>query len=283
MEENEININDINKKLDDIIIKNKLLEDENKEFKERFLKAENTIYNLNIQLNFLRKEYKMLISEFQKKYEKQISLIFELISQNNEKNKDKNEIIIDIKEKKKEKKEKKENKSEDSKSHFFNFFKQKKEKKKEEKTKNKNNITTLDKCDELLSNIFSDESQQISEEHMDEFKKLSKVLLIERYDLQNVAQIFFDVNFNKFTEQLNEQEKTNIINKKQNLFLTMDKVSLNGIEYKDDLDFRKKFRTKFGITEKDINDQELDQVIKKNNKDENKIIQKVLKKINYIK
>ena len=85
MEENEININDINKKLDDIIIKNKLLEDENKEFKERFLKAENTIYNLNIQLNFLRKEYKMLISEFKKKYENNISLIFELISQNNEK------------------------------------------------------------------------------------------------------------------------------------------------------------------------------------------------------
>ena len=280
MEENEININDINKKLDDIIIKNKLLEDENKEFKERFLKAENTIYNLNIQLNFLRKEYKMLISEFKKKYENKIRLIFELISQNNEKNKDKNEIIIDIKEKKKEKKE---NKSEDSKSHFFNFFKQKKEKKKEEKTKNKNNITTLDKFDELLSNIFSDESQQISEEHMDEFKKLSKVLLIERWDLQKATQIFFDVNFNKFTEQLNEQEKTNITNKKQNLFLMMDKVSLNGIEYKDDLNFRKKFRIKFGITEKDINDQELDQVIKKNNKDENKIIQKVLKKINYIK
>ena len=280
MEENEININDINKKLDDIIIKNKLLEKENKEFKERFLKAENTIHNLNIQLNFLRKEYKMIIFEFKKQYARQISLIFELISQNNEKNKDKNEIIIDIKEKKKEKKE---NKSEDSKSHFFNFFKQKKEKKKEEKTKNKNNITTLDKFDELLSNIFSDESQQISEEHMDEFKKLSKVLLIERWDLQKATQIFFDVNFNKFTEQLNEQEKTNISNKKLNLFLTMDKVSLNGIEYKDDLDFRKKFRTKFGITEKDINDQELDQVIKKNNKDENKIIQKVLKKINYIK
>jgi len=277
MEENEININDINKKLDDIIIKNKLLEDENKEFKERFLKAENTIYNLNIQLNFLRKEYKMLISEFQKKYEKQISLISQQISKNNEKNKDKNEIIIDIKEKKKE------NKNEDSKSHFFNFFKQKKEKKKEEKTKNKNNLTTLDKFDELLSNIFIDENQQISEEHMDEFKKLSKVLLIERYDLQKATQRFFDVNFNKFTEQLNEQEKTNITNKKQNLFLTMDKVSLNGIEYKDDLDFRKKFRIKFGITEKDINDQELDKFIKSSNKDENKIIQKVLKKINYIK
>ena len=118
---------------------------------------------------------------------------------------------------------------------------------------------------------------------MDEFKKLSKVLLIERYDLQNVAQIFFDVNFNKFTEQLNEQEKTNITNKKQNLFLTMDKVSLNGIEYKDDFDFRTKFRKKFGITEKDIDDQELDKIIKANKKDENKIIQKVLKKINYIK
>ena len=63
----------------------------------------------------------------------------------------------------------------------------------------------------------------------------------------------------------------------------IDNVSLNGIEYKDDLDFRKKFRNKFGITEKDIDDQELDKIIKANKKDENKIIQKVLKKINYIK
>ena len=124
MEENEININDINKKLDDIIIKNKLLEDENKEFKERFLKAENTIHNLNIQLNFLRKEYKMIIFEFKKQYARQISLIFELIYQNNEKNKDKNEIIIDTKEKKKE------NKNEDSKIHLFGLFKSKKEKNK---------------------------------------------------------------------------------------------------------------------------------------------------------
>ena len=114
---------------------------------------------------------------------------------------------------------------------------------------------------------------------MDEFKKLSKVLLIERYDLQKATQTFFDVNFNKFTEQLNEQEKTNITNKKQNLFFAMDKVSLNGIEYKDDFDFRTKFRKKFGITEKDIDDQELDKIIKSSNKDENKIIQKVLKKI----
>ena len=63
----------------------------------------------------------------------------------------------------------------------------------------------------------------------------------------------------------------------------MDKVSLNGIEYKDDFDFRIKFRKKFGITEKDIDDQELDKIIKSSNKDENKIIQKVLKKIKYIK
>ena len=137
MEENEININDINKKLDDIIIKNKLLAKENKEFKERFLKAENTIHNLNMQLNFLRTEYKMIIFEFKKQYARQISLIFEQISQNNEKNKDKNEIIIDTKEKKKE------NKNEDSKFHLFGLFKSKKE-------KNKYNATTLEKFNDLL-------------------------------------------------------------------------------------------------------------------------------------
>ena len=270
MEENEININDINKKLDDIIIKNKLLEKENKEFKERFLKAENTIHNLNIQLNFLRKEYKMIIFEFKKQYARQISLIFELIYQNNEKNKDKNEIIIDTKEKKKE------NKNEDSKFHLFGLFKSKKE-------KNKYNATTLEKFNDLLFNIFYDGSQQISEDYIDDFKKLSKALLIEGYDLQGTAQKFYDFSINKFTGQLDEQNLTNISNKKKNLLIMMDNVSLNGIEYKDDLDFRKKFRNKFGITEKDIDDQELDKIIKANKKDENKIIQKVLKKINYIK
>ena len=264
MDENDININDINKKLDEIINKNKLLENENKEFKERFLKAENTIYNLNIQLKLLRKEYKMILFEFNKKFESQIGHIFEQISQNIEKKEGKNEIIIEKKEK-----------------HFFNFFKSKKEKK-EEKPKNKNNATTLEKFNELLFNIFYDNSQQISEEHTNGFKKLSKVLLIEGYDLQETTQKFIDQNVNNH-EQLDDKDKTNISNKKQNLFFMMDNVSLKGIEYKDDLDFRIQFRKKFGITENDMNDKELEKLIKKHNKDDDKIIQKVLKKLNYIK
>ena len=211
MDINEININDINKKLDEIIIKNKLLEEENKEFKERFLKAENIIYNLNIQLNILRKEYSMIIFEFKKKYERQIGLIFEQISQNEEKN----EIIIGKKEKKKDKfKNKETNKSEDSKIDLFGFFNSENEKKKEKKVKIINNRTTLDKFKELLFNIFFDNSQQISEDYINNFKKLSKVLLIEGYDIHKTAQKFYDIYINKFPEQLDEQARTNISNKK---------------------------------------------------------------------
>ncbi len=119
----------------------------------------------------------------------------------------------------------------------------------------------------MLFNIFYDGSQQISEDYIDDFKKLSKALLIEGYDLQGTAQKFYDFSINKFTGQLDEQNLTNISNKKKNLLIMMDNVSLNGIEYKDDLEFRKKFRNKFGITEKNIDDQELDKIIKANKKD----------------
>ena len=94
---NENEINNISQKLDIIIEKNKLLENENEKIKERLLKAETFIKNFNIQLNFLREDYTKLINELKEYYNSKFDYIFKKISQNEEKNNEKNENIIEEK------------------------------------------------------------------------------------------------------------------------------------------------------------------------------------------
>ena len=282
MDKNGININDINQKLDELIKKNKLLEEENKEFKKRFLKAESSIHNLNIQLNILRKEYKTLIFGLVEKYDRQIGSIFQQLSHYNEKDK-KNEIVMDNKEKNKEIVIKKElNNNKDSKINLFEFFESKEEKNKKEKTANKNN-TTLDKFNELLLQIFYQQTTNISENYWNELKKLSKVLIIEGLDPLKEGQNLFDQNINNYIDGFDELQKSFYIEKKENIFYILENVSLKGITHKDAIDFRIKFREKYGITENDINNKNLDNLIKAQTKDENKIILIILEKLNYIK
>ena len=282
MDKNGININDINQKLDELIKKNKLLEEENKEFKKRFLKAENIIENLNIQLNILRKEYKTLIFGLVEKYDRQIGSIFQQLSHYNEKDK-KNEIVMDNKEKNKEIVIKKElNKNKDSKINLFEFFESKEEKNKKKKTASQNK-TTLDKFNELLLKIFYQQTQNISENYWNELKKLSKVLIIEGLDPLQVGQNLIDQNVNNYIDGMDEFQKSFFIEKKENIFYILENVSLKGITHKDAIDFRIKFREKYGITENDINNKNLDNLIKAQTKDENKIILIILEKLNYIK
>ena len=282
MDKNGININDINQKLDELIKKHKLLEEENKEFKNRFLKAENIIENLNIQLNILRKEYKTLIFGLVEKYDRQIGSIFQQLSHYNEKDK-KNEIVMDNKEKNKEIVIKKElNKNKDSKINLFEFFESKEEKNKKKKTASQNK-TTLDKFNELLLQIFYQQTQNISENYWNELKKLSKVLIIEGLDPLKEGQNLFDQNINNYIDGMDEFQKSFFIEKKENIFYILENVSLKGITHKDAIDFRIKFREKYGITENDINNKNLDNLIKARTKDENKIILIILEKLNYIK
>ena len=282
MDKNGININDINQKLDELIKKNKLLEEENKEFKNRFLKAESSIHNLNIQLNILRKEYKTLIFGLVEKYDRQIGSIFQQLSHYNEKDK-KNEIVMDNKEKNKEIVIKKElNKNKDSKINLFEFFESKEEKNKKKKTASQNK-TTLDKFNELLLQIFYQQTQNISENYWNELKKLSKVLIIEGLDPLKEGQNLFDQNINNYIDGFDELQKSFYIEKKENIFNIVENVSLKGITHKDAIDFRIKFREKYGITENDINNKNLDNLIKAQTKDENKIILIILEKLNYIK
>ena len=270
MDENDININDINQKLDELIKKNKLLKEENEEFKKRFLKDESHIHNLNIQLDILRKEYKALIYGLVDKYDRQVENILQQLSHLNEKVK-KNEIVM----------EKELNNNKDSKIDLFGFFKSKKEKNKREETPSQNK-NSLSMFNDILLKIFYTPTKSLSENLWNDLKKFTKVLIIEGLDPIKEGQNLFDQNVNKYVVDMNECQKSLILEKKENIFNILKDVSLNKISEKNEVDFRMKFREKYGISYTEINDKDLDNLIKKHKKDEDKIIGTILERLNYI-
>ena len=69
--------------------------------------------------------------------------------------------------------------------------------------------------------------------------------------------------------------------KKLNIINEINNISKEIITANDD-EFKKQFIDKYGITEKDIKDKKLDKYIKKYNRNENQIIEEILKKLKYI-
>ena len=69
--------------------------------------------------------------------------------------------------------------------------------------------------------------------------------------------------------------------KKLNIINEINNISKEIIAANDD-EFKKQFIDKYGITEKDIKDKKLDKYIKKYNRNENQIIEEILKKLKYI-
>lgn len=270
MDKNDININDINQKLDELIKKNKLLKEENEEFKKRFLKDESHIHNLNIQLDILRKEYKNLIFGLVEKYDRQVGNILQQLSHLNEKVK-KNEIVM----------EKELNNNKDSKIKLFESFESEEEENKKEETASQNN-NSLSMFNDVLFKIFYTQNKNISENLWNDLKKFSKVLIIEGLDPIKEGQNLFDQNVNKYVVDMNECQKSLILEKKENIFNILKDVSLNKISDKNEVDFRMKFREKYGISYTEINDKDLDNLIKKHKKDEDKIIGTILEQLNYI-
>jgi len=270
MDENDININDINQKLDELIKKNKLLKEENEEFKKRFLKDESHIHNLNIQLDILRKEYKNLIFGLVEKYDRQVGNILQQLSHLNEKVK-KNEIVM----------EKELNNNKDSKIKLFESFESEEEENKKEETASQNN-NSLSMFNDVLFKIFYTQNKNISENLWNDLKKFSKVLIIEGLDPIKEGQNLFDQYVNNYVVDMNECQKSLILEKKENIFNILKDVSLNKISEKNEVDFRMKFREKYGISYTEINDKDLDNLIKKHKKDEDKIIGTILEQLNYI-
>ena len=258
MEESEININDINEKLERLSERCGILEKKNEEYEERIKRNEVVIVNLNLQLINLRKEYNEKVNELKKGFEK----LGKLLKDNNI---IENEIIINFEKKNDENNEKKNNEN-------------------NEKIIDNKEGSLLDKFENQLYNIFiNNKNKEVSFIDKYELKKLSAALLIKYKNIKSpleLSKIFLERNMN--LKDTDESSKINIKMKSTNIYSEIDDVQLRKIDKNDKEKFLKEFREKYGILYGEIPEKELQKEIEYRNYDENEIIKIILKRLGYI-
>ena len=289
MEENPIN--EINKKLQNLIKRCEALENENINNKKIIQINKVNILNLLEQQQRLRDEYKKEINDLQKYYSQQIDKLYQSFS----KNKNENEIIIEnennnnlfySKKIKKEIDDALEVKLQNFKSEIYFYVgqiatKEKENKKKEDiiKYKDKNIINQLEN---KLNNIFYDKSQEIPDKDIKELKKLGSIILIKHKQIPlDIAKSFIDNNLSK-SKETNGIFKFNFDLKKGVILFQMGDISSEIIDKQNPSQFLKDFRDKYGIEDNDISENELKKIMKKYNNNEKQMIEAVLKKLKYI-
>ena len=293
MEDNDIN--NMNQKLDKLIEKNELLEKENKDIKARLLKAEDNIKNLNKQQIFMRIEYKKIFHALEEKYITLLDNKFKKIIQNEEKNQNKheeNEIIINEKPNNNEDllnfkninnliQKSIESKFNEIQNNIWDIFEQKKEIKIDPK-KEKKIDDNIKKLEDNLNKIYNNKSEKIPENYISDLKKLTNALLILNKDPLLIGREYFkklEDNIEKSDENVQNHsiKKLNIMNQLDNILKEFKNILTH-----DDKEFKIKFRIKYGITEKDIKDRKLDNLIKKHNGKEKDMIKELLMNLKYI-
>ena len=293
MEDNDIN--NMNQKLDKLIEKNELLEKENKDIKARLIKAEDNIKNLNKQQIFMRIEYKKIFHALEEKYITLLDNKFKKIIQNEEKNQNKheeNEIIINEKPNNNEDllnfkninnliQKSIESKFNEIQNNIWDIFEQKKEIKIDPK-KEKKIDDNIKKLEDNLNKIYNNKSEKIPENYINDLKKLTNALLILNKDPLLIGREFFK-KLEDNIEKSDENVKNHLI-KKINIMNQLDNIlkEFKNILTHDDKEFKIKFRIKYGITEKDIKDRKLDNLIKKHNGKEKDMIKELLMNLKYI-
>ena len=294
---NENEFREINDKLKKLEKNFELLENENLDFKNRIKKNEITILNLNSQLIILKREYETTINKLKEYYNRQLEQITIFVKTiENKEGKDeiisnnKNNYLINIKENYEEiekiiDKKLSEYKNINNTNSSGQISKKEMEGKKG-KQKEKKEKKMLDNFQEKLSNIFFDlENKNISESDLNELKKLSTVLLFKSLSPLQIISEFFEEDIrvsNKIDG--NEENIFNIlVDKKINILVTIETITSKRIEFKNIDDFKKQFRIKYGISEKEYNDKELVKKIKKKNYEEKEIIKSILKHLKYLK
>ena len=293
MEDNEIN--NMNQKLDKLIEKNELLEKENKDIKARLIKAEDNIKNLNKQQIFMRIEYKKIFHALEEKYITLLDNKFKKIIQNEEKNQNKheeNEIIINEKPNNNEDllnfkninnliQKSIESKFNEIQNNIWDIFEQKKEIKIDPK-KEKKIDDNIKKLEDNLNKIYNNKSEKIPENYINDLKKLTNALLILNKDPLLIGREYFK-KLEDNIEKSDENVKNHLI-KKINIMNQLDNIlkEFKNILTHDDKEFKIKFRIKYGITEKDIKDRKLDNLIKKHNGKEKDMIKELLMNLKYI-
>jgi len=273
---------EFNKKLNNLIDKNKVLEKTNKEFEERLQKAEDNIKNLNRQLIFLRLEYTKAINNLEKKYNSIKDNKSKQISQLDEKYHNKNEIneIIDKEQNNNEVNNKirlsmtQKNIQIPNKYGLLLPIIEIKLDKKHEKKINDN----INKFEKNLTKIYDSIPQNIEYD----LKKISKALIIQGKDPLLIKEDFFQKLLNNKKKKgdsiQNMEIKDKIIKEAINKILK----GFENIIKSDDKEFRIKFREKYGITEKNMSDKKLNKLIEKHKGNEDLIIKELLINLNYI-
>ena len=272
-----------------------LLEKENKDIKARLIKAEDNIKNLNKQQIFMRIEYKKIFHALEEKYITLLDNKFKKIIQNEEKNRNKheeNEIIINEKPNNNEDllnfkninnliQKSIESKFNEIQNNIWDIFEQKKEIKIDPKKEKKIDDNSK-KLEDNLNKIYNNKSEKIPENYISDLKKLTNALLILQKDPLLIGRDFFK-KLEDNIEKSDENVKNHLI-KKINIMNQLDNIlkEFKNILTHDDKEFKIKFRIKYGITEKDIKDRKLDNLIKKHNGKEKDMIKELLMNLKYI-
>ena len=311
MKENEINNNDINIKLDKILEKCELLEKQNNENLQKNILIMKIFNN---QLKCLRKEFKEELEELKTYYTQLFKAGMKIfLKEDNDNNKIKAEILKDneidflenIKNKNEEENNNIDKKYNKLKEGLLNLFKKKQnkndEEKKEDKNEEKKENEIVEKKEEKneiieykgknllvlietkLTNIFFDENPTIDINTINEMKKISSAIIIKKADPLMIMNQFFDKNFNKNFDEMDEKFRDNIAIKKTKIFGSLQDISLlKKIETKDPEKYMKEFREKFGISEEDFNEKDLKKLITKKKFEDKAIITEILKKLKYL-
>ena len=306
MDDNDVINNNINKRLEELENKYELIKKENIDYKNALKINEQTIINLKIQIDLLKKENQMNIKQLKDYFFKEFKYLKQIKENKEIFEKGKNEIIIneknnnsiDIKLIHEDMEKMIDKKIQEFEIYFIkllenNKIKLKNIKKTEEikiepqkKAKKKEKILINGKTiDELLLNkvmkILSEQSSDISIEDMNDLKKFCSTILINGEDPNSIISKFLKDNFINSNE-LEDTFKNNMSTKKIQIFDISNFLLLKEINAKDEQDFIKQFREKYGITENDYPDKKLKKQIKKY-KTEKDILKKILQKFKFLK
>ena len=206
---------------------------------------------------------------------------------NEEKNKEKNEIIINEQNHKNLKKnktipDKKCTKSlniENKKNNLFNLVITK-----GNELKKGEQIDLSELFELKLIEIFDDKNQKIELNLKNDIKKIFTFILIQEINPIELFAKFAEKNLNnKNQDELKDNKDIAIIQKKYDIFIISEELQkfllLTNVD-KDKIDeFMKELREKCGITEEDMNDNDLKKEIKNNRKDKKKMLKSILTKI----
>lgn len=280
-------INDIYIKLQDLTKKYELLEIINNKNKENIL-------NLNKQLNFLRKEYKEELNELKDNYIQQYNHLFNIISQNKSIGKENYEIIIvdknndleTIKKKFKEDIRNLENKIEDLKLDIYYYYdKSLTNNQNEDKINNFKGTNIEEIFENKLINIFFSSSKNIPLKDLKDIKKLGYAMLIKNNKIPlDIFHDFYQANIYNNKNKINEFIRLEYEGKRSTILSEIEEISLKTlIDTPYEEVFIKEFKEKYGILEGEIGDKELKREYEKNEKNEIKMLEAVLKKLKYLK